>query len=571
MRKRVGIWVRVSTDRQAEGDSPEHHEKRGRLYAELQGWEIVEIYHLEALTGKSIAEYSETHRMLKDIRTGHIDGLIFSKLARLARNTRELLDLADFFMKHGADMVSLEEKIDTSSPAGRFFYTVIGALGQWEREEAASRVAASVPIRAKLGKPLGGEIPYGYRRNDNKEIELDPVEAPIRKLIYELFAEHKRKKIVVDILNERGYRTRRGAFTDTTIERLLKDPIAIGQRRINYTKSLGDKKHWELKPKEDWVFVSVPRLISDELWKQCQKILNDMNQGQSKVRRRGVHLFTGKVTCHCGERMYMRSLSPKYICYSCKNKIEPDILEEVFAEQLNLFLFSDIEIQKRLNQDKQMIEDKKELLNALQVKQQKIKERISRVFELYYDNKLSKDAFEDEHSPLYNQYKQGEAEIIQIQAEIDMLSFNALSSDQVLYDAQNLSRQWNTLSREDKKSIIEIVVKNIIVGTDEIEIEVAYLPTLPSTPSSTSSSSGGGGSSNFSPFSPPIDSYCSPSSGTHFAAPYGARTSTYHPYLQRNQYSFEFLQICNATLSLWLLYPPGQGMFMRIRCSSAIS
>src|SRR3989338_6995472 len=95
--KSVGIWIRVSTEEQAKGESPEHHEKRAQYYAESKGWDIQTVYHLEAVSGKSVFQHPETLRMLNDVRKGTITGLIFSKLARLARNTKELLEFAEIF------------------------------------------------------------------------------------------------------------------------------------------------------------------------------------------------------------------------------------------------------------------------------------------------------------------------------------------------------------------------------------------------------------------------------------------------------------------------------------------
>ena len=120
IKKAFGILIRVSTEDQAKGESPEHHEKRARLYAEAKGWDVLEVYHLETVAGKSVMAHPETKKILSDIKNG-ITGLIFSKLARLARNARELLDFADLFRESDADLISLEEAIDTSSPAGRLF------------------------------------------------------------------------------------------------------------------------------------------------------------------------------------------------------------------------------------------------------------------------------------------------------------------------------------------------------------------------------------------------------------------------------------------------------------------
>lgn len=477
MSKRVGIWIRVSTEDQAQSDSPEHHKHRAKSYADVKGWKVVEIYHLEAVSGKTVMHHPEAKRMMADIEKGHITGLIFSKLARLARNAKELLEFADIFQKYKADLISMDESIDTSSPAGRFFYTLIAGMAEWERAEIGSRVKASVSTRASLGKSLGGEAPYGYKWF-NKELVLDKDEAPIRKLIHELFAKQKRKRKVAQILNEQGYRTRRGDnFSDTSIDRMLRDPIAKGMRRVNYTESTGDKKKWKLKPKEEWVFIEAPRIVSNELWDKCNQILDAMAK-TGKVRGKGIHLFTGIVECECGSKMYIRTLSPKYVCYNCGNKISPDDLEEIFRGQLENFLFSDTEIQTHLNKEKQMLKEKETLLQAKQREYQKLKQKTANILELYNEGDLTKEAFREHHGQVYEKQKQIEQSMLELQSEIDALRTQSLDNSQVLYEAQNLQKRWTSFSKEDKRGIVETVTKSIKVGKEDIEINLAYLPTI---------------------------------------------------------------------------------------------
>jgi len=475
--KNVGIWIRVSTEDQARGESPEHHEMRARYYAEAKGWKVKEVYHLEALSGKTVMGYPETQRMLSDIKRGHITGLIFSKLARLARNTKELLEFSEIFREYGADLISLQESIDTSTPAGRLFYTMIAAMAQWEREEIAERVAASIPIRAKLGKALGGQAPFGYQWIDKKLIPNEK-EVPILKLLFELFREHTRKRTVARLLNEKGYRTRNGSkFSDSTVRRLLNDPTSKGQHRMNYTKSLGTNKKWEFKPKEDWIIMNVPPVVNEEVWNACNAILIEQEKVNKKPTKKAVHLFTGFAHCDCGGRMYVPSNSPKYICPKCRNKIECADLETIFHEQLKAFVFSPDELLKAFEQTDIAIQEKQDLINNLEKESHKLSEEMDKLMRLYMDGEIPKEGFGKRYNPLDERKNQIDQQIPELQGELDFLKIQFLSKDEILSETQDLYSKWDNMDRDSKRKIIETITEKIIINSEEIQINLNYMPS----------------------------------------------------------------------------------------------
>jgi site-specific DNA recombinase len=487
--KRAGIWIRVSTDMQVKEESPEHHERRARLYAEAKGWNVVEVYRLDAMSGKTVKDYPETKRMLEDIRSGHITALIFSKLARLARNTKELLEFAEIFRDCNADLISLAESIDTSTPAGRLFYTMVAAMAQWEREEIASRVAASVPIRAQMGKPLGGQAPFGYQWLDGKLIP-HPDEAPVRKLLHELFREHKRKKTVARILNERGFRTRNGAkFSDTTVGRLIQDPTAKGIRRANYTQSTNSKKAWVTKPEHEWVLHEVPAIISEALWSECDAILSGRKGSRTLTTKQVRHLFAGLTFCHCGTKMYVPSNQRnKYVCQQCRNKMPIIDLEAIFHEQLQHFFFSTEELTQHLSAFDAVIKGKEELFAIQEKERKKLETEIDKLYALYQADAIDKRGFAEKYKPLAAQQEALDDEMPALQAEIDVLKITQLSQGEIISEARDLYSRWLELPHDEKRRIVEAITENIVIGEGEVEINLYYAPTIPKT-----NTSGGGG------------------------------------------------------------------------------
>lgn len=162
-------------------------------------------------------------------------------------------------------------------------------------------------------KATGGIAPFGYRWQ-NGTLVIDEKESPTRKLIYELFIKHQRKKTVAKLLNDLGYRTRNGSlFSDTTIDRLIRDTTAKGIR-IEQGKE-----------------IKVGAIISDEMWEKANNVL-----GQKQTKQ-PLHLFTDFSFCHCGGKMIVPSNTNKYVCLNCRHKIGCDDLEEVFLSQIEGF------------------------------------------------------------------------------------------------------------------------------------------------------------------------------------------------------------------------------------------
>lgn len=156
----------------------------------------------------------------------------------------------------------------------------------------------------------GGIAPFGYKWVGGRLL-LDAAEAPVRALIFDLFLKHRRKKVVARMLNELGHRTRTGSlFSDTTVARLLSDPIVKGRQDPAL-------EGFNLEP-----------LIDEELWKKTQVLLGDRPNKQTS------RLFTGLAYCECGAKMLVLSGSSKYSCRTCRRKIEESDLEEIIHTKL---------------------------------------------------------------------------------------------------------------------------------------------------------------------------------------------------------------------------------------------
>lgn len=489
--KQVGIWLRVSTEDQVRGESLEIHAARARSYADSKGWKVQEVYSLGAVSGKKVSDHPEAKRMIADIQSGHISALIFSKLARLSRNNRELLEFADIFQKANADLVSLAESIDTGTPAGRMFYNMLSAMANWEREEIASRVAASIPIRAKLGKPMGGRTPYGYRWVD-KKLTVDPDEAPVRKLIYELYREHKRRRTVARILNDMGYRTRTGAaWSDTSVERNLRDTTAIGKHRVNYTRTADDQTgRVELKPENEWVWHEVEPIIEQSLYDECVSHMDGLRKAGKRLTRKSVNLFSGFARCRkCDGKMIVPSQMVKYVCRPCNTRIPLDILEECFVAELSEISLTERTQEERTKDTHKRVADIDQLLASHESNLKSVDAQIDTLIDLYGKGLLAEDGFRSRSEKHQLRRHELEDERPRLLAKREALLASLHSSEEAFKESKDILTRWPTLTRENKRLIIEAVLERAIISDEDVEFVFRFEPSAGSGGKPTGSSS----------------------------------------------------------------------------------
>jgi site-specific DNA recombinase len=475
--KQVGIWLRVSTEDQVKGESLEVHEHRARAYAESKGWTVVEVYRLEAVSGKSVIGHPLARRMIADLEEGRISGLIFSKLARLSRNTSELLQFADIFQKAGADLVSLAESIDTSTPAGRMFYSMLAAMANWEREEITARVAASIPIRAKLGRPLGGRAPYGYRWQD-KALVINPDEAPIRAQMYSLYLMHRRFERVASVLNEAGHRSRNGKpWSGTVIERILRDPTSKGEKRSNHTKIEADGS-WVNKPESEWVCIKVEPVVSVELWESVNALLTEKKMVGEREARSATTLFGGLCYCMCGSKMYVFSKTVKYCCMAkgCGHKVPVDVIEACFRDELSRLAFSSNDIQSA----KAMAQERlHQIVSLIEIQERSIKavdHKIDSILGLYDAGSIDKRGFEKRYGALGQQLEELEAEVERMKIKETKQRAHLARDVDITTETEGIANRFATMTKADQRHIVETILERVIVGDGMMEFVYHFNP-----------------------------------------------------------------------------------------------
>lgn len=220
MASKVIGYVRVSTDKQAEsGLSLEAQKEKLRQYSDLYGLELVDIL-VDAGESAGTLERVQLKAALRMLGVEGIDGMLILKLDRLTRSVADLNTLIErYFKKHS--LVSVEDRLDTGSAAGRLVMNVLASVSQWEREAVAERTKAAMGQKKKRGEYTGGHTPYGYYLMDGKLYQRQDEQMTI-EIVRELRLQGVEYRWIAEQLYHQGRRSRAGKkFSMTQLRRMI--------------------------------------------------------------------------------------------------------------------------------------------------------------------------------------------------------------------------------------------------------------------------------------------------------------------------------------------------------------
>lgn len=146
----LAIYVRVSTA----GQSVDSQEAALREYAERRDWTSVKVYADRAVSGMQDRRPA-LDALMDDCRRGLVDTVLVWKFDRFGRNVRHLVEALEEFRQRRIDFISLTEAVDTSTPAGRMFFSMIAVFSNFERDIIAERVKLGLEAARRKGKRLG--------------------------------------------------------------------------------------------------------------------------------------------------------------------------------------------------------------------------------------------------------------------------------------------------------------------------------------------------------------------------------------------------------------------------------
>ena len=434
---RAAVYARVSTDEQAErGYSLPQQIADCQRYAQAHGFTVAGEFRDDISGTTQIGARPEGQRLAALIDAGAVDAVICYQVDRLYRDTVELLITTRDWLRAGIELHFCEGG-QVQNP-NDILLVIRGWAATEDHAGIVKRLARGRRGKVKSGKVMlhGDRPPYGYRVSDDGKLTIHEPEARIVRMIFDLYVngngtgERLSMPKVAGRLSDMGAPTwedvhelterkqrRYGMWAPGTIAKMLHSETYKGT--WHYGKSTGSGLH----PREEWIAVEVPAIVSGVLWDAAQK---QAKHNRRTARRNVKHdyLMRYRLTCACGYKVQCQAKRRRladgttrdYLYYSCsgirKANVRPCDLPSFRVDAVDGAIWAWVhdwllhpkqlaqEIRTRQQRRGQELAPMRERLGAVEDLIVENETQLERLLDLYLLGKRTKELLTQRHAQL---------------------------------------------------------------------------------------------------------------------------------------------------------------------------
>ena len=314
----VGAYCRVSTDMDEQQSSLELQMTSFKDQIERHvGWELVDIYADEGISGGSVRRRKEFQRMVQDSRDGKLDYIITKSISRFARNTLECLTYVRELQKYGTQIFFEKENIDTGSAFSEMLLTILAAFAQEESRSLSENAKWGIRKRFEAGQEKHTTV-FGYRFDEARNYVVEPTEAATIRRIFDLYetGRYSMKAIAQRMMEENRASATCMNWDASHIHVILNNEKYVGDVLMQKKYTVDHMTHREAQNRDRVLPQFYMRdhhipIIERKQYERCQKIA----WMKSRRGKTSQYPYSDLLVCPvCGKRMQQHAIATNTSC-----------------------------------------------------------------------------------------------------------------------------------------------------------------------------------------------------------------------------------------------------------------
>lgn len=355
---RVAAYCRVSTENEDQKESLEAQREHYESWINLHDdWELAGIFYDFGISGTNAEARDGLQALLYACRTGSVDYVLTKSISRFSRNTSDCLSLVRELLSYNIPIYFEKENLDTSTMESELLLSILSSMAQGESESISKNVKWAVKQKMETGTFSFSYVPYGYKKDKNGNMMIDPVESEIVREIFTLALNGMGTYKIAQLLDRRKIPTRKGGrWSGSTVKGILVNEKYYGAAAFQktYTDSSFHRhnNHGEVDSfvAEDYHEAIISKELFDRVQVMIQKHLDEHGIVKDIGKYHNKYPFSGIIICgECGNK-FKRQTQSSGIAWSCtthlydKNAcsmlfIKDEAIKAAFVTMMNKLIF----------------------------------------------------------------------------------------------------------------------------------------------------------------------------------------------------------------------------------------